>query len=103
MSKGLALVPCPWQALGVARKQPNKPRRDGFDGARMKKLRLALNLSQLQLAYLTGLQPAHVSRYEANKKAANAETIVRLVRALKTNAGYLLRLTDDPSPQSQPK
>ena len=51
-------------------------------GLRIKSLREAAGMSQLQLAELAGIQPSHLSRIEAGKYAVTFETIQTIAEAL---------------------
>lgn len=51
-------------------------------GLRIKSLREAAGMSQLQLAELAGIQPSHLSRIEAGKYAVTFETVQAIAEAL---------------------
>ena len=68
-----------------------------FDGARLRALRQARDLSIAQVAQATGLTSRHLYRLEANQRPnVWGVTVARLAQALDTTCDYLLGLTDVP-------
>lgn len=59
-------------------------------GFRIMLCRKALQLTQEQLAELTGVTPQTISSAETGRKALRPENIVRISRALQTTPNYLL-------------
>lgn len=59
-------------------------------GARVRESRLAMRLSQEQLAELTGLDRTMVSKIEAGTRRLDALELVRLARALDLPMGHFL-------------
>ena len=51
-------------------------------GVRIRSLREAAGMSQLQLAELAGIQSSHLSRIEAGKYAVTFETVQAIAEAL---------------------
>ena len=51
-------------------------------GVRIRSLREAAGMSQLQLAERAGIQPSHLSRIEAGKYAVTFETVQAIAEAL---------------------
>jgi transcriptional regulator with XRE-family HTH domain len=62
---------------------------------RIKKMRAEKRLSQEKLAFLLGVQPNTVWRWE-NNRASPMESIPKLAAALGTTVAYLMGETDDP-------
>lgn len=60
--------------------------------------RLALGISQKELAMLTGLTPALISRYESGKSRPRAETMDRIAQVLKINSSLLFESALNESP-----
>lgn len=51
-------------------------------GARVKELRKTLNMTQTELAELTGLEQMHISQIERGKVSSRHDTMFRLAKAL---------------------
>lgn len=64
---------------------------------RLRQRRLALRLSQEQLAELTGVNQPQVSRWEVGENDITGQTLAALARALGTTSDWLLGLSDTPS------
>jgi len=60
-------------------------------GAYIRSRRLALGLTQAQLAVLAGVSEAEISRLEAGHRRPNFETGIRLAQALGLSAEELYR------------
>ena len=72
-------------------------------GAYIRSRRLALGLSQAQLAARAGVSVAEISRLEAGQRRPNFETGIRIAQALSLSAEDLyrqLRTPEIPSPAS---
>jgi repressor LexA len=65
---------------------------------RLKQRRRALQLSQEQLAELTGVNQPQISRWELGENDITGETLSALSRALNTTADWLLGLSENPFP-----
>jgi transcriptional regulator with XRE-family HTH domain len=64
-------------------------------GDRVLKRRTELNLTQAQLAEVTGLKQFHISRIEKGTiKDVKGNTLIQLARALHVSSDFLLGLTD---------
>lgn len=63
--------------------------------SRLKEIRLQKGLSQNNLADASGVPQALISRYESGKIQIGEENMVKLIRALNTNADYFLGLIDE--------
>jgi transcriptional regulator with XRE-family HTH domain len=61
---------------------------------RLKSLREERGLTKSELARITGIHQATISKYELNQNQIGEENIVRLVKALDTNADYFLGLSN---------
>ena len=59
-------------------------------GARLRELRLKKKWSQRDLAYMSNLEHANISRYEGGKKMPTLLTLSRLAKALGTTPSKLL-------------
>ncbi len=55
----------------------------GFVSARLKKFRIKANLTQDELAELSGLPQSHISRLESGKHSPSRITLEKLAQALK--------------------
>lgn len=64
-------------------------------GSRIKERRLELNLTQVQLAMLTGIKKNTISNYENNISSPNEENILKLMKALKCDANYIFEWTEN--------
>lgn len=71
-----------------------------FRADRLTERRKFHKLTQEQLAQQVDLTKAAISNYEQGRSAPSHETLSALVDALRTNADYLLGLTDDPEPKA---
>lgn len=58
--------------------------------------RAQLNITQLELAELSGLSQSQISRYEQEANEPTADALIALARALDVSTDYLLGLMDDP-------
>lgn len=67
-----------------------------FRADRLTERRKHLGLTQEQLAQQVNLTKAAISNYEHGRSAPPHETLAALVDALRTNADYLLGLSDSP-------
>lgn len=61
---------------------------------RIRERRKALHLTQGDLANLTQISQAQISRYEQGDNEPTAEAFIALVKALNTTADWLLGMTD---------
>ncbi|HFF3186826.1 MULTISPECIES: helix-turn-helix domain-containing protein [Bacillus] len=68
---------------------------------RLKQLRIEKNLTQQELAELTNLTKASISRFEGNKKTPSRESVTKLSKVLNVTTDYLLGLSDDPHLSSE--
>lgn len=64
-------------------------------GSRIRQRRLELNLTQVQLAMLTGIKKNTISNYENNISSPNEENILKLMKALKCDANYIFEWTEN--------
>ena len=60
-------------------------------GARVRKARQNLNLSQVEFAELAQLHPTYVSQIENGKANMSIDVFIRLTEALQVSADWLLR------------
>lgn len=65
---------------------------------RLRELRKAKKLSQLQIQLLTGIDQSDYSKIENGKRHLSFEQCKRLAVALDTSMDYLAELTDQPAP-----
>lgn len=65
---------------------------------RIKERRKALKLNQGDLAELSGLSQAQISRYETGENEPTADALVRLATVLQTTSDYLIGLSNQYSP-----
>ena len=65
---------------------------------RLKELRKAKKLSQLQIQLLTGIDQSDYSKIENGKRHLSFEQCRRLAVTLDTSMDYLAGLTDQPAP-----
>lgn len=63
-------------------------------GDKIRERRLELNLTQVQLAMLTGIKKNTISNYENNISSPNEENILKLMEALKCDANYIFEWTE---------
>ena len=61
-------------------------------GARIRRARTALNMSQLELAEVCGISVPYVSDVERGKKCFSVDILLRIAQALQVSADWLLRL-----------
>ena len=59
-------------------------------GHRIKVRRVELDLQQKDLGALVGVTQAHISEWEAGRRALRVEQAMALAEALKTTVGYLV-------------
>lgn len=63
--------------------------------SRLKEIRSEKGISQNQLSEKSGVPQATISRYEAGIQQIGEENMIRLIKALETNADYFLGLIDE--------
>ena len=61
---------------------------------RLKELRTAYNLSQMQLAIKTGLSQSAIAKWELGKTEPTASSIITLAKFFKETTDYILGLID---------
>ena len=61
---------------------------------RLKELRIANNLSQMQLAIKTGLSQSAIAKWELGKTEPTATAIITLAKFFNETTDYLLGQTD---------
>ncbi|MBQ6979227.1 MAG: helix-turn-helix transcriptional regulator [Clostridia bacterium] len=61
---------------------------------RLKELRLANNLSQMQLAIKTGISQSAIAKWELNKTEPTASAIIILSQFFNETTDYILGLED---------
>ncbi len=61
---------------------------------RIKDLRKELNINQVELANLCGVQQSCVSKWERGETLPDAEMIIKLCEVLKSSADYLLGIKE---------
>ena len=66
--------------------------------SRMKELREAKGLTQLQMQMLTGIDQSDYSKIESGRRNLSFVQCRRVALALDTSMDYLAGLTDDPKP-----
>ncbi len=59
-------------------------------GKRLKELRIAKNMSQMELARATGLSQSAIAKWELNKTEPTASAIVTLARFFGESCDFLL-------------
>lgn len=59
-------------------------------GARLRKIRLERNLTQLELADAAGMQPSAITHFEAARRKPGYDSILGLARALDVSIDMLL-------------
>ncbi|MHA7986201.1 helix-turn-helix domain-containing protein [Rathayibacter sp. CAU 1779] len=62
----------------------------GVIGERLRDIRLALDLSQEQVAHLADLHPTNYGKIERGRANPSLTTIIRIATALDTDAGQLI-------------
>ena len=67
-------------------------------GSRLKSLRLANEIKQLEVANALGLKQSAVSGHECGISLPNAASLYWYAERYNVSADYILGLTDDPSP-----
>jgi transcriptional regulator with XRE-family HTH domain len=65
-------------------------RAEGF-GAKIRELRLALDMSQADLAEAAGVRQSTIHRLETGQRLPSYSLLLRLADALRTDPGYLTR------------
>jgi transcriptional regulator with XRE-family HTH domain len=60
--------------------------------------RKTLGLRQEDLAVLSGLSQAQISRYESGDNDPTGQALIALANVLKTSVDWLLGITEDPTP-----
>jgi len=63
-------------------------------GKRLKELRKTRNLSQEEVAFVLGVAPGTISRYESLKMMPTEEVIYKTCRFFKISADYVLGLSE---------
>lgn len=71
--------------------------------SRLRELRKAKGLSQLQMQMLTGIDQSDYSKIENGKRNLSFEQCRRVALALDTSMDYLAGLTDQPKPYPRAK
>ncbi|WP_018132709.1 helix-turn-helix domain-containing protein [Effusibacillus pohliae] len=66
-------------------------------GERLKYVREKRNMSQLRVAQAIGISNVQLSRYEADERKPDPETLKKLAEFYETTTDYLLGLTDEPN------
>lgn len=61
---------------------------------RLKELRAANGVSQMELARATGISQSAIAKWELNKTEPTASAIITLARYFNESADYLLGITD---------
>ena len=61
---------------------------------RLKELRIANNLSQMQLSFNTGLSQSAIAKWELGKTEPTASAIITLAKFFNETTDYLLGLED---------
>ncbi len=64
-------------------------------GKRMRKLRMALNLSQEELADITGLHRTYIGAVERGERNIGFDNILRIAKSLEVTASDLLQGVDN--------
>jgi len=62
--------------------------------SRLKEIREKRGMSQGDIARETGIRQATISKYEAGVRKIGEENMIKLIKALETNADYFLGLID---------
>ncbi len=65
---------------------------------RLKELRISHSLTQKEVAKLLSVSPQQYSRYENGLSGMKAPCLIILAKTYNVSAGYILNLTDDPTP-----
>ena len=63
--------------------------------SRLKEIREKTGISQKQLAKISGVRQATISRYESGERQIGEDNMIKLIKALETNANYFLGLIDN--------
>ncbi len=71
--------------------------------SRLRELRKAKGLSQLQMQILTGIDQSDYSKIESGKRNLSFSQCKRVALALDTSMDYLAGLTDQPEPYPRPQ
>lgn len=72
-------------------------------GARIRRQRTALGLTQQELAKAVGMPYPTLSRIEHGGQSTHYERLAALADVLKVSTDYLLNRTDDPTPPKRPR
>lgn len=59
-------------------------------GERIRELRTAMGMSQVELAKKLGVSQKNISKYELEKLDLNTDTILKLCEIFQTSADYIL-------------
>ena len=70
-------------------------------GEKIKKLRKERGWSQDAFAEQVGIHGRHVGKYEIGRALPNAETLIRIAKALDVSLDYLFLEEGDPNPASR--
>jgi transcriptional regulator with XRE-family HTH domain len=62
--------------------------------SRLKEIRLQKGLTQEELSEKSGVKQGLISNYEKGRRMIGEDNMVKLIRALETNADYFLGLID---------
>lgn len=73
--------------------------RPGLQPHRVRELRIALGLNQPELASMVGVFATYIGAIERGINNPSSSVVAALTVALRTNADYLLGLTEDKSPR----
>ncbi len=68
-------------------------------GERIKSIRKAQGLSQNELGALVGVSGTAIMRYEKGEREPKIQLFRDIAKALRVSEGYLLLMTDDPTPK----
>jgi len=62
--------------------------------SRLKEIRESRGISQKRLSKLSDVRQASISLYESGERMIGEENMIKLIKALNTNADYFLGLID---------
>ena len=68
----------------------------------IKKLRLQKKLTQLAVQMSAGIDQALLSKYETGERMPTTENLLTLAKFYSTSLDYLMDLTDEPKPYTNP-